>query len=139
MDKDSLKSTLEEVRKSVVRISFDWKREENMENMVIAGLVTSVVDELATIIANPVFFRRSNEFSVRLPQNGGYGELIKISCSLVKYPTNNFFTFLLELKGNAYRKPVNFELGIQEDVRQFMPSFSLGKNMSHQLAFVKAT
>lgn len=102
---------VQEVRRSIVRICFDWKKKEGYKVLVIPGIILSIdVNGNATIAANATFFiGKKFRCVVNFPNSIGYEDGIELSYDSV-INGDNFSTFTLRPSGDGYIKPVKFEV-----------------------------
>ncbi|KAG0531232.1 hypothetical protein BDA96_04G006100 [Sorghum bicolor] len=110
----------EEVRRSIVRISFDWMpKSKDRRFMVIAGIILSIKDDgSAVIAANSTFFGMRKNFAVNFPNATGYEEGQKLvavrkrkkSAVLAAFESaEGFYIFDAKPRENGYIKAVRFE------------------------------
>lgn len=99
-----------EVRRSIVQIRFIWmENKKNYEVMVIPGVIISIDDGKATIIANSTFFKKGLPYFIHFPNADSYEEVgFKPPVDLV-VRGRNFFTLTVPTNGAGYIKPVKFE------------------------------
>lgn len=107
---------LTEVRRSIVRISFDWlkvwspKKENDEAVMVLTGTILSVSEGKAQILADATFFKKSKKFKVYFPDATGYETEIECSVKDVKYVLRKFAVFSVELNKHDYVSSATFEM-----------------------------
>ncbi|RCV30837.1 hypothetical protein SETIT_6G127900v2 [Setaria italica] len=102
---------MEQVRKSIVRISFDWKpKPEDKRFMVIAGIILSIEDDgSAVIAANSKFFGMKKRFVVNFPNATGYEQEQELDVRKPIKSAGGFYIFAAKPSENGYIKAVRFE------------------------------
>lgn len=101
---------MKEVRRSIVRICFDWQKSQPKRFMVIAGVIISFkTDGSAVILANSEFFENKTKFVVNFPNETGYEEeKHEVSTDSMNL-RDEFYIFTLKPNKVGYIQPARFE------------------------------
>ncbi|KAM0900837.1 hypothetical protein ACQ4PT_020400 [Festuca glaucescens] len=132
----------EVVRRSVAKISFNWRNNHSLNkktvgsliHMVIPGVIISKKDGECLMVANPCFFQPKHRltFQVNLPEpDGKYGQNIKVD-SHKKIVHEEFCGFVV--KANDYVQPVIFELSPMEQ-RNIVFAFSFPREVATSVSY----
>lgn len=113
---------IKEVRKSIVRISFDWGKDwEPIKKgddaiVVIPGIIISITDDgRSLILADCRFFKKSTNFKVNFPGVTGYEQEVEcLTNDMVNY-VEDYATFYLKPNNANYIQAATFECEAQNE------------------------